>query len=1012
MRGLRHRQPGLGEPGQGLGHVGQLVQPQRVLAALPQPQGECRDRVPQLVQGQAGRPAGAAAGALDLEVQPGREHLLVQPGGAEGAPGAGDRAQPVVVEVGDEAEQPGVAAQGEQVGDGVQQRQPVLGGPFVTVVAVDQVGADLLRAELLDGEDPAVREQADAFAERGQHLPLGAEVLGAAGDHDLGAVHGGVQQHLQAFGGAVVGDLVDEFVEAVEEQHDPPLLEHVPEGPQIDVVDAVGGEVRGDQAFERIGPVQRVQFDQQRDQVREFGGDAAGELAQREGLAVPEVAEEQQEAPLVGVEQPQHLVDEPVAVLGVEAFHLPVALRQVHARGVARVGAQPLALCGDVAAQVQQALELGEAADAHAPAAGRVAQLAGGRRAVVDEFGLGLGVGGVHEGHEPVDVLRGRGAEQHGHALLADEAGLGPGDEELRQRPVDVTDLGALVAGAAHLGDPGEQYLGGARQGARLRFGLGAAGPAGGGHGAGAGAGHTTAGIACVPCGAGGLGAEGAVGPVPPDRPAPRLLRPLPDGHAVPADPQQLVPAGADGADHRHLAGGGGEDGQRTGVGRAVQQQVQPGSGQPGQHVGVAQRPGTVQRDRARRTGPADTGGGGPGGPRRVPYDADPQPALALVGPQGLREPGGLLAPDQPVLVVTPMAVRHGRVQPRDHGVQLGHGEEGPRLIAVEDDVEPLVQLLEQPGEVPPLGPVRRPGRHLVGLAGAEVGLAGRLVDVLAARDEGDPVRFEPEQRAQPGEEGEGLLELAPAAGGGQITGDDQQVRGGRPGIRQLDQVPPDRRLQLGGLLPPAEGGPGQLEHGDRLPLARRRGHPRIRRRRGGSAPRIRRRRGGPAPPRPPRPAERPPGPRGGRGGRYGTAVRTGIAGRQAGPGPPVQRLPHPGEQQFPRRSRLGDRHQVHIGDGGQQPLHRDVLDPHGDQPPLRRVRIGAQRGLPLHPPVPRALVVPGQYGDDGGGPAHPPVHEVHEVRARHEVPGLQDRAVSGLLQRPGDPGRPAFVGR
>lgn len=295
------------------------------------------------------------------------------------------------------------------------------------------------------------------------------------------------------------------------------------------------------------------------------------------------------------------------------------------------------------------------------------------------------------------------------------------------------------------------------------------------------------------------------------------------------------------------------------------------------------------------------------------------------------------------------MAVGHGGVEPGDDGVQFGHGEQGPRLVAVEDGVEPLVELLEEPGEVPPLGPVRRPGRHLVGLAGAEVGPAGGLVDVVAAGDEGDPVRFEAEQRTQSGEEGERLVELAGAAGGGEVAGDDQQVGRGRPGVGELDEIAPDRRLQLGRILPPPERGTGQVQHGDRL----------ARRRVPGEA-RVGRRRGGPAAPGPAGPPERPSGggrDRHGGGGRERRAVAR-VLGPQAGPGPPVEGLPDAGEEQVTGGGRIGDGHQVDVGDGGEQPLDRDVLDPDRQQPALGRVRVGAQRGLPLHPAVPGTLVV------------------------------------------------------
>lgn len=222
----------------------------------------------------------------------------------------------------------------------------------------------------------------------------------------------------------------------------------------------------------------------------------------------------------------------------------------------------------------------------------------------MDEFGLGLGVGRVHEGDHPFDVLVGGGAGVHGDPLLSYEARLGPGDQQLGDRSGHRADLRALVPGPADLRDAGQQYLGRGLHGTRLGFGGGDLIRAGGNR---------------------VLGAERAVRTAPLDRAAARIAGARPGGESVAADAQQLVPGGSGGAEQRQLAGGGGQDGVRAGAGRAVQQQVQPGRGEPGQHVGVAQRPRAVRACAARHPG-----AGGPGACRSAPIRSHPSSSYGL----------------------------------------------------------------------------------------------------------------------------------------------------------------------------------------------------------------------------------------------------------------------------------------------------------------------------------------------------------------------------------------------
>ena len=137
-------------------------------------------------------------------------------------------------------------------------RKRAVGGLLVGAVPVDEVGVDLRRGEVLDREDPLVRDQRHVPAERGEHLLVGPEVLGAGGHDDLGPAPRGLEQVLQVVGGPVVAEPGDELVEPVEEQDDPALLEHVAERPQVDPVLAVVGQVGGHQPVDRVRTVHRA----------------------------------------------------------------------------------------------------------------------------------------------------------------------------------------------------------------------------------------------------------------------------------------------------------------------------------------------------------------------------------------------------------------------------------------------------------------------------------------------------------------------------------------------------------------------------------------------------------------------------------------------------------------------------------------------------------------------------------------------------------------------------------
>jgi hypothetical protein len=813
-------------------------------------------------------------------------------------------------------------------------------------------------AELLDAEHPAIGQEPDLLAEGRHHLAARLEVLGAACHDDFGLVLRRLQKRVEVVGRPVVGDPGDQLVEAVEQQHDAALAQHVMERLEVDQLLAVVGEVRRHQPGDRVCLVEGAQLDQDRREMRQLGGDPAGHLVQGEGLAPPEVAQDEDEPAVVGGQQPHHLAGEVVAHAVPGPVELPEPLWHVQAGGIAPVAAQPGRLRRHVVGQVEQPLELGEAAQPQPAPQRVVAQGLRRRRPLVDQLGAVLKARRVHMGEERVDLTGGERAHMGADEELPDEAVLGMGDEQVRRVARHSADLGPLEAGLAHLDDAVEQQVRRAGRHVRLSAGFSAGLRAGGGSG--------------------------------------RALRP-PQAPAVRQD-LGVAQLGAVTSPAAQTAGGHLDDlvaagGER----RQARQPVQvPHLLGPAPAVTAVQEKVEAGAEQA-----LHRGGVAESGTWRMSDRPDAQPAFVPAQPLG--EPGRLGLPDEAVVVLLTVAHRDRGVQPGDDGPQLGHLEQRPGLGAVEGRaVQALVDLLEEGGEVPPLRPVRRPGAHVVGLAGREVRPARGLGHVPRPGDDEEPSRFETQQHPKPGQERQRLLALPDAARLGQVAGHHEQVRAGHPGVGQPGQVGPDARLELARVQrlvrlgqPAAEPRPRHMQHGDR----RRASRPGRRRERGGG------RRGAPRP-------RRPYGLLGGRGGlrREGGGVEgePGLLDRLGAAG---EGLPDPGEQQPPGLIRVGDSQEVDPCDGGQQPFQRAVLQPDGDELVGGVAGVGAQRRLPLQPAVPGLEVVAGQHGDDQVGLAHAPVHEVDEVGPRHEVPRLEHRAVSRGLELPGDPRRPALVG-
>ena len=458
-------------------------------------------------------------------------------------------------------------------------------------------------------------------------------------------------------------------------------------------------------------------------QVGQLDRDPAGHLVQRERLAAPEIAQHQHKPAVVGRYLSEQLVRQVVTHPAARQAQLTEPLRNVQARRIQGVGADPGGLVRHVVAQVEQALELNEAAQPHAAPLSLLAEHPRRLRAFVDKLRAGFGLPGVDQLQERGQLLAARLTGVRGDSPLPDEPVLLMRDQQVRQLAIDSPDLGVLVAGFADLGDPVQQQASGARgtfrpgprRRALLRFAL-----------------------------IGTVRAEGAARRGPSPRQPLRVLAICVPGapavQAVRGDPQELVLARSCGA-YRNQAGVKLAGLVAAGP-RPVQDQTEPRPEQPVERAGVAQQ--------CRRVRPVGRTGRG----RYMPDHADPQPAGLFKGGELVSEPCCLGFADPAVVVLGPVAAGHRRIQRGDRQAQIRHSEQAPGLRALEDGtVEPAVQLLEQAGEVTPLGPVRRLRLYIVGLAGGKVRTAGGLGDVVAAGDDHQMLRLQAKERAQPGEE-------------------------------------------------------------------------------------------------------------------------------------------------------------------------------------------------------------------------------------------------------------------
>ncbi len=415
--------------------------------------------------------------------------------GASGEPAR--PAQPVLVQVGDERQQPRVVRQIGEVphlldqGQAVRRQPPRLGtagagiGQLLgqrPVVTPDQEIMDLPGGELGQPDDVPAERARDLLPGLLQHLVVGQEELGPARHEDLRLAGGrrgigagpaveGVQQGVQVLHRAFVGDAGGELVEAVADQHQPAPAQHVAEGVQVRPADRRLHQMLGDELVELQRLLQPAQLDQHRVHVRQVAGQLQGELVGEEGLAVPGLAEHEDEPGLVRGQPLDDLVEGGAGhCVGHCARHsvgraadTADALRHVQLGRVVHVGTQPDGLPADVVAQVQHTLVFGPTQQRHAEPLGVGDQARRGLRPGVDEVGEHARVGGqvaVPDGpRELVDPGRVRVAVEQADDPVLGDAPLGAPQPQMGGRPavsrrlLDPIDPRVRMAQAGHLGD-------------------------------------------------------------------------------------------------------------------------------------------------------------------------------------------------------------------------------------------------------------------------------------------------------------------------------------------------------------------------------------------------------------------------------------------------------------------------------------------------------------------------------------------------------------------------------
>ena len=374
--GLLVREPQLCEPGKRLLHGrGQLVGVDGAAARVrrgPQPEGEGAAGLQPIVCGQH-RPAVVVRLPVDLVGQPVLDDLPVELGRSDPVAAAPLRlVQLGVRQFRDERQHARVAGQPQQVLDLTEPDEPARRPRLVPGVQAGEEVADLAVGEVLQRDDPDGVPAAGGGQQGAAELVVVAEVLGAAGQHDLRLAGRLRQQRAQVAGRRVVADPLHQLVEAVQQQRHPAPGDQVPDLVVGDVPDVQLAQVLADQVDQAGALVQAVQLQQQRLDRADPAGQRPDHFTHQERLAPPEVAQHGDEPGAVLAQPAGHrgqhvLLDPRAGSPGVRAAAagrrvvLPEPLRHVHFRQVPSVTVEPLARAPPEPVQVDQAAVLGQA---------------------------------------------------------------------------------------------------------------------------------------------------------------------------------------------------------------------------------------------------------------------------------------------------------------------------------------------------------------------------------------------------------------------------------------------------------------------------------------------------------------------------------------------------------------------------------------------------------------------------------------------------------------------------
>ena len=260
------------------------------------------------------RPQQAGPLTLDLAVQPVIEDLPVQLRRTQRLAGACGLIEPVIGQAGDEGEHPRVAGQPQQIPDALDVVETLPGTPCVAAVEAGEEVQDLGVGEVFQRQHPRRVPAGTPSLQRLVDLAVVPEVLGAAGQHDLRLAGGGFQQGRQVGVRRGVGDLLHQLVVPVQQDRDPPVLDHVTDLGVGDVPDVQPVQVLAEQVEQIRALLQGAQLDQQRLDRAHCLRQPPDQLQHQEGLAPPEIPQHGRE-PGTRLPQPG---DQPVQCSGLD----------------------------------------------------------------------------------------------------------------------------------------------------------------------------------------------------------------------------------------------------------------------------------------------------------------------------------------------------------------------------------------------------------------------------------------------------------------------------------------------------------------------------------------------------------------------------------------------------------------------------------------------------------------------------------------------------------------------